>query len=136
MRAVDIVLQLISTADAQKQAEIIRQAWSQDITDFWIGLEMATNPDYDFDVKGVPFIDEEDDGDTGDFDFSAFYDLALKLANRDLKARDADAAIYDAAGVCNITEWNQWYRRILLKNLTQVLPMAVIQSTLVELTTG
>jgi hypothetical protein len=135
MRAVDVVLQLLSTADPLKQAAIIRQAWSQDVTDFWIGLEMATNPDYDFDVKGVPFIDEEDDGDVGSFDFSAFYDLALKLANRDLTARAADSAIYDAAGVCNITEWNQWYRRILLKNLPQVLPMIVIQNTLVELTT-
>lgn len=135
MRAVDIVLQLLETADPLKQAEIIKQAWLQDITDFWIGLEMATNPEFTFDLKGVPFIDEDDDGDPGNFDFSAFYDLAFKLSNRDLTARAADAAVFDAAGVCNITEWNQWYRRILLKNLHQVLPMTVIQSTLLELTT-
>ena len=135
MRAVDIILQLLSTADPAKQAQIIRIAWEQDLTDFWIGLEMATNPEFDFNLKGVPYIDEEDDGDQGEFDFSAFYDLALKLANGDLTTRAADAAVYDAAGICNITEWNQWYRRILLKNLPQVLPMAVIQSTLLELTT-
>lgn len=135
MRPVDIVLQLMGTADPEKQAQIIKQAWEQDITEFWIGLEMATNPQYIFDLKGVPFIEDDDDGDPGEFDFSAFYDLAMQLANKNLIARAADTAIYEAAGVCNITEWNQWYRRILLKNLPQVLPMAVIQNTLVELTT-
>lgn len=135
MRAVDIVLQLLATADAEKQAAIVREAWDQDITDFWVGLELATNPSYDMNLREVPFIEDEDDGDPGDFDFSAFYDLAMKLINRDLAPRAVDQALYDAASVCNITEWNQWYRRILLKNLHLVLPMNVIQNTLIELTT-
>lgn len=134
MRPVDVVLKLISTADPIQQAEIIRTAWQQDITDFWVGLEIATNPNYDFSLNGVPYIDDEDDGDVGEFTFSDFYDLALKLANRDLTAKRAEQAIYEAAGICNITEWNHWYRRILLKNLHQILPMTVIQNTLIELT--
>ena len=135
MRPVDVVLQLMQTADKEQQSAIIREAWKQDITEFWIGLEMATGSSYDFGLKGVPFIDDEDDGDAGEFTFSDFYDLAIKLSCGDLRTREADNAVYSAAGVCNITEWNQWYRRILLKNLHLVLPMQLIKDTLIELTT-
>ena len=44
--------------------------------------------------------------------------------------------IEDCALTSNIAMWNLWYRRILLKNLHNHLPMTAIQNALLSLTTG
>lgn len=134
MRPVDIVLALMAESNTEKQKHIIRHAWKNDITNFFVGLEIATNPTYDFGIDEVPLIDDDDDGYEGDFSFDEFYDLANRMLSRELVDRKAKEALYEAASVANITEWNQWYRRILLHTLPKVLPMNIIKETLMELT--
>lgn len=135
VRAVDILKQLIMTPDPEAQAQIIKDAWNSDQEDFFIGIDLASNPAYNFGLEKVPEIDEDDDG-SGDFSFEDFYNLAMLLANGKIAGPDAKHAVTQAALAANVSEWNLWYRRILLKTLPKYLPVAVIRKTLLELTSG
>lgn len=135
MKPIDIILKLSKTSDPDEQARIISDAWNQDCEEFFIGLDLAINPNIDFGVSRVPEIQDEDDGEPGDLTFTRFYNLAMQLASGNLGDLTAKSLIEEAALSSNITEWNLWYRRILLKSLAKFLPMEVIQTTLIRLTT-
>jgi hypothetical protein len=135
MRPVDIVIKLIGTGDPETQRAIIKEAWTADLIDFFIGLEIATNPKYDLGISSVFEIQDDDDGLPGDFTFLKFQDLVMKLSGRELAGPALKNALEQAAMTANITEWNLWYRKILLKKLHEILPMLVIRDTLLELTT-
>jgi hypothetical protein len=115
-------------------AALIEQAWNSDADEFFMGLDLALNPNLNFGLTKVPAIDEEDDG-SGNLTFAEFYNLAMRLAHNDLMGELAKQAVIDAALRSNVTEWNMWYRRILLKTLHKFLPMEIIQQTLIRLTT-
>lgn len=132
MTPIDIVLSLLDPQGNHRTT--IEQAWDQDVEHFWIGLSLGTSPDYDFGVNRVPGLPEDDD-EPGTLTFSDFYDLAMKLHNKDLVGVAAHEAIEAAAMKADAREWNLWYRRILLKSLTKHLPMDVIQKELIRLTT-
>jgi hypothetical protein len=136
LRPVDIVKKLTSTQDPLVQKAAIKAAWDHDIEAFFIGLELCSNPTVDFRLKSVPFIDEEDDGDAGEFSFAMFHEMAIKLVGDQQSEKSRSRMIEEAAMTANITEWNLWYRPILLKSLSKVLPMNVIAEALTELTTG
>lgn len=133
MKPIDIVLSLLDSRN--DHTAITKKAWENDAEEFFIGLSMASNPDLIFGLDKVPAIDEDDD-DPGNFSFSDFYVLAMKLANKELEGDAAKEAVENAAMIANVKEWNLWYRRILLKSLTKYLPMDVIQKELIRLTTG
>lgn len=126
---------LVATDDATVES-IIKQAWVEDCEDLFIGLDLATNPIYEYGLQSVPEIQDEDDGDTGTLEFSHFHKVALNLAAGELSPSQVDRVIEDCALTSNIAMWNLWYRRILLKNLHNHLPMTAIQNALLSLTTG
>lgn len=113
---------------------LIEQAWDSDSEEFFMGLDLAINPAINFGITKVPAIDEDDDG-TGSLTFGEFYTLAMRLAHQDIMGELAKEAVVDAALRANVTEWNLWYRRILLKSLNKHLPMETIQHSLIRLTT-
>jgi len=128
--SLDIVLLLMDPK--QDHRAVIRDAWNSDNEEFFIGLDMAINPSLEFGLAKVPGL-PDDDFEPGTLSFSAFYNLAMTLANQH-PTNGADL-VEEAALTANAQEWNLWYRRILLKSLHKHLPMEVIQSELIRLTT-
>lgn len=132
MTPIDIVLSLMDPKANHKKT--IKKAWDSDVENFWIGLDLATSPDYDFGLTSVPGLDPEDE-EPGSLTFAEFFNIAMKLHHKDLVGEDAIKAVEAMALKANASEWNLWYRRILLKSLTKHLPMDTLQKELIRLTT-
>ena len=84
-----------------------------DNEDFVEGLRLALDPLTTFGVKKVPVADVDGKGLT----HAKFCVLAEKLKLRKLTGHDARDAIEAAKNSANAEAWNDWYRRILLKDL-------------------
>jgi hypothetical protein len=136
MKTIEIIQKLLAAQTYERVHDTISEAWEKDCEDFFLGLDLATNPAMNFGLAAVPEIDEEDDGDPGTLTFAYFYKVALNIASGELEASQVRKVLEDCALSSNITEWNLWYRRILLKSLASRLPMADIQKALISLTTG
>lgn len=131
-KPIDIVLRLMDPQADHKA--VIAEAWDQDCEEFFIGLDMAINPSYEFNLDKVPGL-PEDDEEPGTLTFAQFFNAAMNLANGKLLPEQASQVVEDTAMTANALEWNMWYRRILLKSLHKHLPMETIQKELIRLTT-
>jgi hypothetical protein len=132
MKPIDIILDLMNPKLSVR--DTMQAAWDQDVEEFWIGLDLATGPNWDFHITKVPALDEADE-EPGYLTFGEFYTLAMALSEGSLADLDAKTAVDNAAMSSNAVEWNLWYRRILLKSLSKHLPMSEIQKELIRLTT-
>lgn len=130
----EILEKLDQSKTDKKKLDIIKQAWDRDAEEFFFGVALAFDDNVDFGLKKVPEIQDEDDGAPGEFTFNDFCILSQKLTSKELKGKDVAKAIEDAAMQSNISEWNLWYRRILLKTLHKYLPMEVLKIFLTSLT--
>lgn len=117
MNTLDIVRSLAATTSRTEKEEIISKAFLSGNREFFIGAKLANDKLISFGVKKVALIEEEDDGDPGTFSFDDFRDLCDKLSERKLTGHAARDAIFDAASQSNISRWNEFYRRILLKDM-------------------
>ena len=66
-----------------------------------------------FGVADIPYSDTQGEGITAD----EFYHLADQLRNRELTGNAARDAILSLSLQATIDQWNDWYRRILIKDL-------------------
>ncbi len=66
-----------------------------------------------FGVADIPYSDTQGEGITED----EFYHLADQLKNRELTGNAARDAILSLSLQSTIDQWNDWYRRILIKDL-------------------
>lgn len=130
MRAVDIVSELLTAKPAQ-QKKAVRSAW-KNCDDFFVGVQMSMDAQWHMALDKVPEIQDPDDGDPGDFTFAEFCMMWDLLRQAD--ANTAKEVIREAAERANITEWNLWYRKILLQRLHVDLPMPIIVDVLKQLT--
>jgi DNA ligase-1 len=96
-----------------KEAIILVQA-EMGNREFFHGCQLALDPMITFGVKQVP---EKTDEDSIGFSWDSFVVLAGRLRNRDLTGHDARDAIAEAIKVSTKSQWNGWYRRILIKDL-------------------
>jgi hypothetical protein len=130
-----VILQRLQAAKSKKALEkVIIDAWNSDSEEFFLGLEMSVDPNLKFGITSAPEIQDPDDGDPGSFTFNDFLALTQSLSSAQLDEAEARRAVVEAALRCNVSEWNKWYRRILLKNLHHQLPMDVITKVLFRLT--
>ena len=81
--------------------------------DFRQGLQWALNPLVTFGVQQVPVSETDGKGITN----ADFYILAEGLYERELTGHAARDAIIDLCDLATNEQWNDWYRRILLKDL-------------------
>ena len=81
--------------------------------DFRQGLQWALNPLVTFGVQQVPVSETDGKGITNE----DFYKLAEGLYERELTGHAARDAIIDLCDLATNEQWNDWYRRILLKDL-------------------
>jgi len=92
---------------------IIRTAYEEGLPEFFEGLRMALDPLVTFGVKQVPEATADGQG----LEWSVFVDLAQKLQNRELTGHAARDAVVLTMSIATISQWNDWYRRILIKDL-------------------
>jgi DNA ligase-1 len=93
---------------------ILKAAMEEGLDEFFHGLKMALDKLYTFGVKQVPVKDEE--GGQG-LSWTNFLQLAESLRKRELTGHAARDAIQLAMGVATKEQWNDWYRRILIKDM-------------------
>jgi DNA ligase-1 len=93
---------------------ILAEAVNENLTEFFDGLRMALDNLYTFGVKQIP-IKDEDEGQG--LSWTNFLELAESLYRRKLTGHAARDAIKLAMGVATKEQWNDWYRRILIKDL-------------------
>ena len=93
---------------------IIRREAEADNTAMFEGLRMCYDPMITFGVKKVPSFSGPDGQG---LPWEAFKELARALALRELTGHDARDAIELALSASTESQWNGWYRRILIKDM-------------------
>ena len=93
---------------------IILEAMQEGLDEFFEGIKMALDPLHTFGVKQVP---ERTDSAGQGCDWTVFKDLADKLAQRQLTGHAARDAIELVMQTATQEQWNDYYRRILIKDL-------------------
>ncbi|MEI6690070.1 MAG: ATP-dependent DNA ligase [Thermoleophilia bacterium] len=78
------------------------------------GIQLALSPYITFGVKKVPSFSGPDGQG---LPWEAFKELCELLATRQLTGDDARSAIELALSASTAAQWNDWYRRILIKDL-------------------
>ena len=94
--------------------QILTAAAEEGLEEFFEGLRMALDKLYTFGVKQVP-VKESDDGQG--LSWSNFLELADNLYRRRLTGHAARDAVKLCMDVATKDQWNDWYRRILIKDL-------------------
>ena len=93
---------------------ILKAAHEEGLPEFFEGLRMALDPLVTFGVKQVP---EKKDPTGQGLDWDSFVAMAEKLQNRELTGHAARDAILIQMATATQEQWNDWYRRILIKDL-------------------
>jgi DNA ligase-1 len=94
---------------------IIKDAVDEELDEFFAGVSMALDALVTFGVKQLPVKVKAATGQG--LAWSVFVKLAHDLQNRKLTGHAARDAIQLAMDVATESQWNDWYRRILIKDL-------------------
>ena len=94
--------------------QILEAAAEEGLTEFFDGLRMCLDNLYTFGVKQVPVKDRNNGQGLS---WENFVQLAESLYRRQLTGHDARDAVNLAMDVATKEQWNDWYRRILIKDL-------------------
>lgn len=109
------IIQSLETHNSRLDKEsIIRKEAEQGNDEFFKGVKLALSPLTTFGVKKVP---THGGPDGQGLPWEAFAKLADQLANRELTGHDARDAIELCLSASTKDQWNDWYRRILIKDL-------------------
>ena len=92
---------------------IIQAAHEEGLSEFFEGVTMALDAMITFGVKQVPEATVDGQG----LVWTVFKDLADKLQSRKLTGNAARDAIDLCMQIATKSQWNDWYRRILIKDL-------------------
>lgn len=103
----------IHNSRLDKEAIILAQAELGN-SELFKGIRLALDPMITFGVKKVP---SHSGPDGQGLPWEVFSDLADKLSKRELTGHDARDAIELCLTIAKKNEWNDWYRRILIKDL-------------------
>ena len=93
--------------------QIIQAAHDEELNEFFEGVRMALDPLVTFGVKQVPEATADGQG----LAWTNFKMLAEQLQRRELTGHAARDAIEITMSVATKNQWNDWYRRILIKDL-------------------
>jgi len=111
----EVIIQSLEADNSRLVKEdILAKAMDEDLNEFFEGLRMALDKLYTFGVKQVPIKEEE--GGQG-LSWPNFLQLTDALYRRKLTGHAARDAINLAMGVATLPQWNDWYRRILIKDM-------------------
>ena len=115
MNHCDSVIRILEDHPSRLDKEGIIEAEARlDNSELFEGFRMALDNLYTFGVKKVP---THGGPDGQGLPWAAFKELAHLLYTRQLTGHDARDAIELALGASKQSQWNDWYRRILIKDL-------------------
>jgi DNA ligase-1 len=118
MKPSDVIAQLEATPGRLDKESIVRRAWDQGCVEFFQGAKLAYDALVTFGVKKAPIIEDGDmPGFVPSMDWIKFNALLERLRKRQLTGNAARDALLAAADASSTTDWNGWYRRLLLKDL-------------------
>jgi len=109
-----IIRQLEIHASRINKEDIIEDAMNEGLDEFFQGVKMALDKLYTFGVKQIPTKDQA--GGQG-LPWANFLQLAESLRRRELTGHAARDAVKLAMDVATQGQWNDFYRRILIKDL-------------------
>lgn len=115
-QTVTLLRNLAATTSRLEKEQLILDAWMNGERDFFVGCQLAYDILISFGVAKIPQL-SEDDGLPGPFDFSKFRKLADDLHKRKLTGNAAREAMNEAALGSDFSEWNEFFRRVLQKDL-------------------
>ena len=108
-----IIQQLEADNSRLAKEAILEQAMNEGLDEFFEGLRMCYDTLYTFGVKQVPISKADGQG----LPWTAFKELAEALYKRDLTGHAARDAVELAMVVATKDQWNDFYRRILIKDM-------------------
>jgi len=94
---------------------ILESALQDNVPEFWEGLRMALDPLITFGVKQVPIRKDLPQGQG--LDWITFCELTDRLKSRELTGHAARDSVQLCMEIATDEQWNDWYRRILIKDL-------------------
>jgi DNA ligase 1 len=111
----EVIIQRLEADNSRLAKEaILAEAMEEGLDEFFHGLRLGLDKLVSFGVKQVP-IKEADEGQG--LAWVPFLELADALYRRTLTGHDARDAIELAMSVATKAQWNDWYRRILIKDM-------------------
>ena len=110
----EIIKQLESDNSRLVKESVLANAMNEELDEFFEGIKLALDNLIVFGVKQVP-VKETDEGQG--LPWTAFVELADALRFRAITGNEARDAIKLAMDVSTQDQWNNWYRRILIKDL-------------------
>jgi DNA ligase 1 len=113
----DAIVALAANDSRLYKEAVVQSVWDQGMTEFFAGLQYALDPMRVFFVKKVPLAGDDQKAPPGAWGHTDFIKLGEDLSNRVVTGHAARDAIANAISKCNAHEWNNWYRRLLLKDL-------------------
>lgn len=109
-----IVIQRLESDNSRLAKEaILAEAMNEGLDEFFEGIRMCLDNLYTFGVKQVPVSQADGQG----LSWDNFKQLAEALYRRELTGHAARDAIQLAMDVATRDQWNDFYRRILIKDL-------------------
>lgn len=111
----DAIIRILEDHPSRLNKEAIIESEAKfDNTELFEGFKLALSPYITFGVKQVP-LHKGPDGQG--LPWEAFKELCHLLQTRQLTGDDARSAIELALSASTKNQWNDWYRRILIKDL-------------------
>jgi len=108
-----IIQQLEADNSRLAKEAILESAMTEGLDEFFEGLRMCYDTLYTFGVKQVPISKADGQG----LPWAAFKELAEALYKRELTGHAARDALELAMNVATKDQWNDFYRRILIKDM-------------------
>ena len=110
----EIVIQRLEADNSRLAKEqILAEAMTEGLDEFFEGVKMGLDKLYTFGVKQVPVSEQDGQG----LSWPNFVELAEALYRRELTGHAARDAVKLAMDVATKAQWNDWYRRILIKDM-------------------
>lgn len=108
-----IIQELESNNSRLFKEDVIKREAEANNDLFFEGCRLALDPLVSFGVKQVPQAEKDGPGCS----WEQFNELATKLSNRSATGHAARDLIEFHMNISTKSEWNDWYRRILIKDL-------------------
>ena len=108
-----VIQELEADNSRLKKEAIIRRENDADNVEFFEGVGMALDGFRTFGVKQVP----KSTKDGGGLTWMEFNELVRQLEFREATGNTAKQMVQQACDEANMEQWNDWYRRILIKDL-------------------
>jgi DNA ligase-1 len=116
MKPWEVIAELESDNSRNFKTEVICREAEADNTEFFRGCRAALDSMITYGVKKVTEKTEDGPAARG-LKPEVFWNTAESLARRELTGNAAQSAVNHLRMNATMTEWNSWYRRILIKDL-------------------